>query len=114
MTARCGDRTVRLRGRKAQALLCYLSLSSPQTHSRERLAGLLWSESGEDLARASLRQTLRELRGALEAAGFDGLESARNDVGLDAARVDVDVAAALAQLGVGAIPPVLLAQTRIA
>ena len=50
-------------GGKAIALLAYLALE-PGPHSREELAGLLWGESPEAEARASLRQTLRAIRAA--------------------------------------------------
>lgn len=48
-------------GAKALALLAYLALE-PGPHSREALADLLWGESPEVEARASLRQALRQLR----------------------------------------------------
>ena len=51
-------------GAKALALLTYLVLE-PHPHSRETLATLLWGESPEPEARASLRQALRQLRTGL-------------------------------------------------
>jgi DNA-binding SARP family transcriptional activator len=51
-------------GAKMLALLTYLVLE-PGPHSREELAGLLWGESLEQEARASLRQALKHLRDAL-------------------------------------------------
>jgi DNA-binding SARP family transcriptional activator len=51
-------------GSKVLALLTYLVLE-PGPHSREELAGLLWGESPEPEARASLRQALKHLRDAL-------------------------------------------------
>ena len=51
-------------GAKAMALLAYLVLER-RPHSREALAGLLWGESPEAEARASLRQALTHLRHAL-------------------------------------------------
>lgn len=51
-------------GGKALALLAYLLLE-PRAHTREELAGLLWGESPEAEARASLRQALKQLREAL-------------------------------------------------
>ncbi|HJR17698.1 MAG TPA: AAA family ATPase [Gemmatimonadales bacterium] len=48
-------------GAKGLALLTYLVLE-PGPHSREELAGLLWGESPEAEARASLRQALKHLR----------------------------------------------------
>lgn len=50
------------RGRKARAIIAYLASQSGAFVSRERLAGLLWSERGDQQARASLRQTLLELK----------------------------------------------------
>lgn len=49
-------------GRKARALLAYVLLSGDEAVPRERLAGLLWGERSEVQARASLRQTLYEMR----------------------------------------------------
>lgn len=51
-------------GGKAIALLAYLTLES-RPHTREELAGLLWGESPEHEARASLRQALKQLRTTL-------------------------------------------------
>jgi DNA-binding SARP family transcriptional activator len=51
-------------GAKALALLAYLVLE-PHPHSRETLATLLWGESPEQEARASLRQALKQLRTGL-------------------------------------------------
>jgi DNA-binding SARP family transcriptional activator len=48
-------------GAKGLALLTYLVLE-PGPHTREELAGLLWGESPEAEARASLRQCLKHLR----------------------------------------------------
>jgi DNA-binding SARP family transcriptional activator len=53
---------LRPRGRKARALLAYLSLHPGKAISRERLTGLLWGDRAEEQARGSLRQTLFELR----------------------------------------------------
>ena len=51
-------------GAKVLALLTYLVLE-PGAHSREELAGLLWGESSEVEARASLRQAVKHLRDAV-------------------------------------------------
>jgi DNA-binding SARP family transcriptional activator len=48
-------------GAKELALLTYLALE-PGSHTREELAGLLWGESSDSEARASLRQVLKHLR----------------------------------------------------
>ncbi len=51
-------------GAKALALMAFLALER-RAHSREMLAGLLWGESPEAEARASLRQALKQLRDAV-------------------------------------------------
>jgi DNA-binding SARP family transcriptional activator len=51
-------------GAKELALLAYLTLE-PGSHTREALADLLWGESPETEARASLRQALKHLRDSL-------------------------------------------------
>jgi DNA-binding SARP family transcriptional activator len=48
--------------KKSQALLAYLAIKPGQHVSREKLAGLLWSSTGPDQARQSLRQTLSSVR----------------------------------------------------
>jgi DNA-binding SARP family transcriptional activator len=50
--------------KKAKALLAYLALHPGQLHPRDKLAALLWEESGEGQARHSLRQALVCLRKA--------------------------------------------------
>ena len=60
---RSGDGAlVTIAARKSQALLAYLSMKPSQRVSREKLAGLLWSSTGPDQARQSLRQTLSTVR----------------------------------------------------
>ena len=60
---RSGDGAlVTIAAKKSQALLAYLSLKPLQHVSREKLAGLLWSSTGPDQARQSLRQTLSTVR----------------------------------------------------
>lgn len=53
---------LRPRGRKTRALLAYLALHAGKPISRERLTGLLWGDRAEEQARASLRQSIFELR----------------------------------------------------
>src|SRR5271157_1423710 len=47
---------------KTQALVAYLVLEADRPHRREALAGLLWPDSPNEAALASLRQALRQLR----------------------------------------------------
>jgi DNA-binding SARP family transcriptional activator/tetratricopeptide (TPR) repeat protein len=82
------------RGRKARALIAYLALNGGPV-SRERLAGLLWGERGEEQARASLRNTLLELR-ALSSNGSAALVVEREHVGVVPGRVETDLTRLLA------------------
>jgi DNA-binding SARP family transcriptional activator len=72
-------------GTKVLGLLAYLALE-PGPHSRDTLATLLWSDAGDDGARASLRQALRQLRNAFG----DTIAADRQFVWL-AAPIDCDV-----------------------
>lgn len=49
-------------GKKIQGLLGYLAVESARPHSREQLASLLWSETGDERARHNLRQALSKIR----------------------------------------------------
>lgn len=50
------------RSRKGRALVAFLALMDGRSASRDRLVGVLWSDRGEEQARASLRQSLAEFR----------------------------------------------------
>ncbi len=56
---------VAIASKKARALLGYLVQRGGSEVARSTITGLLWSERGEEQARASLRQALSELRSAL-------------------------------------------------
>jgi len=71
---------VRIRSRRARALLAHLIVVGAAGASRERLSGLLWSDRAEEQARASLRQCLLELRRELTEAGVDALDVGRDQV----------------------------------
>lgn len=92
--ARRDGTPLRLRTRKALALLAYLA-AEDGVHRRAELAALLWPESGERRARTTLRSALADLRSALRSGdGTDGeyLLADRDSVGLDAeAGVDLDL-----------------------
>ena len=77
--------------RKARALLAYLALSHNHSETRERLVGLLWSDRDEEKARASLRQTLKQLRLAFDGLGFEGFKTDRMEVMLDPRAVVIDL-----------------------
>lgn len=73
-------------GRRARGILGYLALAGPRRTTRERLTGLFWPDRGEAQARASLRQCLLEVRGALG----DALIADRETAGLDTDRIASD------------------------
>lgn len=73
---------ITIRGRRARGLLAYLLLARDQTASRERLAGLLWSDRSDAQARSSLRQCLLELRTAGQDLGIEAFEAGRDMVRL--------------------------------
>lgn len=107
-----GGRDLGLRFRKARALLAYMALNDTGIESRERLAGLLWSDVDEASARGSLRQVLAGLRGAFREAGFDGLDATRDTVALDHGATDLDLDRIMAEIAAGSVPQVLVAQPR--
>ena len=74
-------RELMLSSRKSLAILTYLTLQSTRSESRERIAALLWSDSGGEHGRAALRQTLRRLKLDLGPAE-DLVEADRNSLRL--------------------------------
>lgn len=78
------------RGRKAHAILAYLAASGEPTVTRQRLTGLLWSRRWEEQARASLRQSLMELRRAIGSIDATLLRIEKDRVSLDHSRVWLD------------------------
>jgi DNA-binding SARP family transcriptional activator len=77
--------------RKAQALLAYLALAPATTHSRSKLAALLWGDIGHDDARNNLRQVLFRMRRAFGRSSHV-LTLSGELVGLDQHAVRSDVA----------------------
>ena len=89
---RCGpDQRIELSGRKDRALLGYLAVSPGVPCSREKLAALLWGDSGDRQARDSLKQALLRLRRSLGPAASMALVTNRQSVTLDQDRVSIDV-----------------------
>ena len=72
-----GGRELAFRSRKARALIGYLATQDVPAATRERVVGLLWSESPEAQARAVLRQVVRDLRERAADAGFRRLPDRR-------------------------------------
>ena len=89
-------------------MLAYLALNPTGRESRERLAGLLWSERGEVQARGSLRQCLKQLRALFDKIGFSEFAAERHDIILSGGHVDTDLQHALDCLQGGEVDRSLL------
>ena len=84
------------RGRKARAILGYLCLHAGQRVPRAKIASLLWDRVPDHQARASLRQSLRELLLAFGPLADEILETDSEMVRLNQRVCWVDSAAILA------------------
>lgn len=105
---------IALANRKARAILAYLAMNPPGQEQRERLAGLFWSESGEDKARATLRQAVHEMKEALLPTGHGAvLRSSRLVLALTPGVVQSDVGLILARLETGEVADELLGRDRL-
>lgn len=78
------------RGRKAQAILAYLAMCDDPAVPRQRLIKLLWSKRWDEQARASLRQSLMELRRYISTIDPELLSIEKDRVSLQGAKVWVD------------------------
>lgn len=107
-------RDIPLRNRKARAMLAYLAMSDTGEEQRERLAGLFWSEFGEQNARATLRQAVHELRETLLPLGCNALVSTRNALGLEPGSFQLDLNEILQAITSRQAPAALLNQPRTA
>lgn len=86
-------------GKKACALLAYLALAR-RSVDRRKVTALLWSERGDQQARASLRQCLIELR-ALTKSLPPLLRADRQQITLDNSMISTDLDAIIAHSGTG-------------
>ena len=77
--------------RKAQALLAFCAVPAGKVHQRDKLASLLWGETGDDHARNSLRQSLFVLRTALGGDLSRTLHVEGDTIAANPLAVDVDV-----------------------
>lgn len=94
---------VSLTSRKAAALLAYLLIEPNASVTRERLAGLLWSETPEQAARAALRQCLRRLKTTLDQASPQLLTITRSEVAIDNAKMAADILSVIQDLRIGKV-----------
>jgi DNA-binding SARP family transcriptional activator/TolB-like protein len=112
-SAEIDGREISLTTRKAKALTAYLALSDNVQDTRERLVGLLWSESDEERARASLRQAVHDIKLAFDGAGFTGFRIDKQTLSLVRERRACDVDEVLAAVAQGVVHPSLLNIQRI-
>ena len=78
-------------GRKTIGALAALALSPGGILTRSALAGLLWSDRGEEQARDSLRQALASLRRAVASHDPSPIEADRDQITLRLDRCVVDI-----------------------
>jgi DNA-binding SARP family transcriptional activator/TolB-like protein len=113
VSLRADGAQITIANRKSQALLAYLATTLNGRESRERTAGLLWSEYEEEKARASLRQTIADLRRAVATHGSTFFSADRLTINVDLGQLHVDCLAILRDLEAGNIPAVLLSEKRL-
>ncbi len=77
--------------KKARALLAYLIIRRGVAVPRDTILGLLWSERGEDQARASLRQALSLIRKALGSVAEELMIADRDSVTFASEGYDIDL-----------------------
>ncbi|WP_395019163.1 BTAD domain-containing putative transcriptional regulator [Dongia sp.] len=82
---------VDLPGQKDRALLAFLALAPGISHSRDKLAALLWSEHGEAQARDSLKHALSRIRQSLAGCSPNAIMADRQSVRFDASELAIDV-----------------------
>lgn len=94
---------VNLPAKKAQALLAFLAAKPAQRVSRDKIAGVLWSSTGPEQARQSLRQLLSTLRKDLAtlAPGTRVLVEESDFLGIDSDNVSADASDFETALGKG-------------
>jgi len=90
--ARAAGQEINVPGRKERALLAFLAIPAGEARSRDKLAGLLWSDRGDSQARESLKQAVFKLRKSLDGVQPSPLRADREFVTLDTEAVTVDVA----------------------
>ncbi|MEE8164885.1 MAG: tetratricopeptide repeat protein [Myxococcota bacterium] len=73
------------------ALLAYLAMRADEPVSRDHLAGLLWSDSSSEQARANLRQALSQLRHVFRDTGLNPIEATADKIVLRSEGLSIDV-----------------------
>jgi DNA-binding SARP family transcriptional activator len=113
VTASVAGRPIKIRARKSGAVLAYIALNEALRQTRERLVGMLWSESEEEKARGSLRQTLRELHALFTEAGYHGFRTDKFAIEFDPNSIDVDLWTVLREAEAGRAHALLLDRPRL-
>ena len=108
VSLRADGREIRIRSLKLRAMLGYLALSDSRSETRERIVGLLWSESEETQARAVLRQVIRETREILSGFGAPAVRISPYDIGFEPGVLEVDVFDVVRAAEAGEVHPLLL------
>jgi hypothetical protein len=90
--ARAAGKEIDVPGRKERALLALLAIPAGESRSRDKLAGLLWSDRGDSPARDSLKQAIFKLRKSLDGVQPSPLLADREFVSLERAAAAVYVA----------------------
>jgi DNA-binding SARP family transcriptional activator/TolB-like protein len=106
-------RRVDVTNHKGLALIGYLALTPGLRETRERIVGFFWSETEETKARATLRQTLKELRTVFEQCGYGGFFTDRAEIGFEESSITLDVWLVLERLAAGRPHDLLLDRSRI-
>jgi TolB-like protein/DNA-binding SARP family transcriptional activator len=89
--ARAAGHVIDVPGRKERALLSVLAMPPGEPRSREKLAGLLWSDRSDKQARDSLKQALLRLRKSFGCLYPLPMVTDRASVTLNRAEIAVDV-----------------------
>ena len=88
-----GTGEIKLKTRRAWALLAYLVANRGRAIPRDEVAALLWDRSAQEQARASLRQELSTLRGALRRAGWSPVGSTKSELTFEPGDAWIDLVA---------------------
>ena len=86
-----GGQVIAVLGQKDRALLAIMALPAGATHSRDKLASLLWSDRGDQQARDSLRHALTNLRQCISSANVQPIIADRLSARMDPTAVTTDV-----------------------
>lgn len=100
--------------RKCLALLSYLALNREAGTTREHIAGLLWGDSPERQARASLRQALSDMRHALGPFKVQLLTFDHDVLILNHGSIRIDLIDLANDLEAGKVPDLLLSKPNLA